>query len=168
MERWSVIPQYSNYEISTHGRVRNKRTGRILKPFADRYGYLRVSLGNIDNVYIHRLVAETFFGLPEDPSMQINHIDCDRQNNHVLNLEWCTPKENIRWSVRRGNIDPNIGLRKAREANLKPVRLIETDRYFPCVKDCADFLGVKPTNVSRCLIGERKGQSIHGYHVEFV
>lgn len=168
MELWADIAWKPSHQISTKGRVRNSRTGYILKPFPDRYGYLRVSLGNYDNVYIHRLVCEAFHGAPPACAYQVNHIDCDRQNNCVENLEWCTASENISWGVSHGNLDPMIGLTRAREVNQRPVRIIELDRIFPSVKECARFLGVESTNISRCLKGERKGQRVHGYKIEYI
>ena len=168
MELWADIAWKPTHQISTKGRVRNSRTGYILKPFPDRYGYLRVSIGNYDNVYIHRLVCEAFHDAPPASNYQVNHIDCDRQNNCVENLEWCTGSENILWGVSHGNVRPEIGLAKAREVNLRPVRIIELNRTFPSVKDCALFLGVEPTHVSRCLRGSRKGQRIHGYKIEYL
>lgn len=166
MEEWITVSRFPNYEVSSHGRVRNKRTGYVLKPFPDRYGYLRLSLGNVDNVPVHRLVCETFYGNPHREDMQVNHIDGDRQNNHILNLEWVTCSENIRWGVQHGRIDPSIGLERAVEVNKCPVRIVELDRVFSSVKECAEFLGVPPTNVSRCLVGSRRGQRLRGFHIE--
>lgn len=160
--------RFSNHQLSSYGRVRNKKTGHILKPSSDRYGYSRVSIGNTDNVYIHRLVCEYFYGESPENRPQVNHIDCDRQNNHVLNLEYCSPKENVNWGVHKGNIKPQKGLRRAIEVNLKPVRIMETGEIFNSVKECAKHFGVAPTNISRCLTGERKGQKIHGCHVEYI
>lgn len=168
MEQWVDIPDFPTHQVSTHGRVRNKYTGHILKPFVDRYGYFRLSLGNVDNVYIHRLVCVAFYGPPEGDRNVVNHIDGDRQNNHVLNLEWCSPRENVQWAAFKGNLKTEPGLIRAREVNPKPVRIVELDKVFPSVKDCAEFLGVQPTNVSRCITGNRKHQKIHGYHVEHV
>jgi hypothetical protein len=168
MEHWVDLVRFPNYEISTHGRVRNRRTGHILTPFPDRYGYLRVSIGSTDNVYIHRLMCETFYGSPDETQTQVNHIDCDRQNNHILNLHWCTPSENIRWAVAHGNCNPRRASAAAAKVNVRAVRLIETGDVFSSVKECARFLGVEPTNVSRCLTGQRKGQRLKGYHIEYV
>ena len=168
MEIWNDITNHPNHQVSTHGRFRNKKTKQVLKQHTDRYGYSTLSLGSTDNVQAHRIVCETYYGVPDNPKMQVNHIDGNRQNNHVLNLEWCTPSENIKWGIRQGKIDPMIGLNKAKEANLKPVRLVEIDKRFDSIKECAEFLGVQPTNVSRCLSGVRKGQAIHGYHPEYV
>lgn len=167
-EIWHDLDRFPSHQVSSHGRVRNKRTGRVLKPFADRYGYLRLSIGNTDNVYIHRLVCETFLGEPENGANQVNHIDGDRQNNHLSNLEWCTPSENVRWSRRYGRLDPMKGLRIAIAMNHTPVRIVELNKEFNSVRDCAEFLGVLPTCLSRVLTGARKGQRIHGYHVEYM
>lgn len=52
--------------------------------------------------------------------------------------------------------------------NHTPVRIVELNKDFNSVRDCAEFLGVLPTCLSRVLTGARKGQRIHGYHVEYV
>ena len=167
-EIWLDLDRFPNHQVSSYGRIRNKKTNYVLRPFPDRYGYLRVSIGSVDNVPIHRLVCEAFYGPPRGNRNQVNHIDCDRQNNHIFNLEWVTPHENIKWGVERGNINPSIGLNRAIEVNRRPVRIIELDKIFNSVKDCAEFLGINPNRVSRCLSGERKGQRLHGYHLEYV
>lgn len=166
-EIWADLRDYPNHQVSSLGRVRNKRNGYVLKPFADRYGYLRLSIGNADNVYIHRLVCETFHGEPVGDRTQVNHIDCNRQNNCVDNLEWCNGHENISWGVSHGFIDPSIGCRRAQEVNRKRVRIVETGDEFESVKSCAEYFGVAPTNISRVLVGSRVGQRFHGYHLEF-
>ena len=107
MELWVDIEDFPNYQVSNKGRVRNKRNGYILKPFADRYGYLRLSIGNTDNVYIHKLVCQAFNGNPPNYNYQINHIDSNRQNNCASNLEWVTHQDNIRYSSLAGRY--NIG-----------------------------------------------------------
>lgn len=168
MEIWVDAARFPSYEISTHGRIRNKITKNVLKASPDRYGYLRVSLGNVDNIYIHRLMCLTFYGAPKNGCDQVNHIDCDRSNNHILNLEWCSASDNIRWAIRRGNLDPYKWLNVAKEVNMKPVKIKDLNLEFSSVKECAQYLNVRPTNVSRVLCGSRKGQRLNGHIIEYV
>jgi hypothetical protein len=101
-ESWKDVANYSNYEVSTFGNVRNKNTGRILKP-ANQGGYYNVGLSNVKtkSVSIHRLVAIAFIPNPEN-KLHVNHIDKNSLNNKLENLEWATPKEN--------NIHKNAGV----------------------------------------------------------
>lgn len=115
-EIWKPIQGHeTSYEISNMGRVRSltrtrlvnncyggisPRTdkGRILKAGDNGNGYAYVSLrdnGKRVNYYVHRLVAETFIGKPEESNLVVDHIDHNRRNNAVGNLEWVTQKENI-------------------------------------------------------------------------
>lgn len=166
--RWYDIPGHPNHRVSLSGEVRHKRKKNILKPHIDKDGYYRMSLGSVDNVPIHRVACRAFLGEPPQENMQANHIDCNRQNNGFLNLEWVTPSENILWGVHKGNIDPMKGLRRAAEVNPKPVRIVETGEMFNSVKEYAEHLNTLPTSISRVLVGKRKGQRIHGVHVEFI
>jgi len=98
MEEYRAIVDFSNYEVSNHGNVRNKTTGRILKGFPDGKGYLMVDL--IKNKYrcshkIHRLVALNFIDNPEN-KLEVDHINNNKNQNSVSNLRWCTKFENMR------------------------------------------------------------------------
>ena len=159
---------FKNHQVSSHGRVRNRKRLNILKPVIDKYGYERLSLGSVDNVPVNIIVCERFAGPAPQPGMQVNHIDTNRTNNHCLNLEWVTPAENVKWGVYKGNIDWQKGLDAAVKANKRPVRIVELDMEFESTKECAEYLGVPPTNVTRCLKGARKGQRLHNYHIEYV
>ena len=165
---WADIPGRPNHEISLRGQIRNKKTGRVLKGYVNKDGYITVALDHNDHTLLHRLMCEVFFGEPEEGQTQVNHIDCNRSNNHILNLEWCTPKENVDWANYKGNLKYEKGLERAREVNIKPVRIVETGQVFVSLADCAAYLGVTRGNVSRVLSGERKGQKIHGFTIEYV
>lgn len=167
-EEWRDFDRFPNHQFSNEGRIRHKNKLNILRPHIDKDGYEVVSLGNVDNVKIHRVICEVFHGSPDAGRYQVNHIDCNRSNNRADNLEWVSPSENIKWGVDHGYVNPSNGLKKAVETNRTPVRIVELDREFPSVKDCAEFLGINPNRIPRVLKGERKGQLLHGYHLEYV
>ena len=92
------------YAVSKDGRVKNIKTGHILKPGIDPDGYSIVVLmdnGKRNCVKVHRLVASTFLNNPANKP-QVNHKDGNKQNNNVENLEWVTNKENAHHAIATG------------------------------------------------------------------
>ena len=97
-EFFKPINGYDNYEVSNYGKVRNKKTGRILKGAMTNSGYMLVTLsqkGKIKSFSIHRLVMETFNPRPDMKTLDVNHIDWNKTNNRLENLEWTTHKDNL-------------------------------------------------------------------------
>jgi hypothetical protein len=96
VEEWRVIGGFDNYSVSNLGRVRNNRSGRILKGILGNTGYLQVNLcnGGKHTKKIHQLVATAFIG--DSNGLDVNHIDRNRQNNNIRNLEYCTRSANNR------------------------------------------------------------------------
>lgn len=92
MEIWKTVAACPNYEVSSLGRVRLRRTGRIRMPILNR-GYLYVRLGR-KNYRIHRLVALAFLG--DATANTVNHKDGDKLNNRVENLEYMSHADNLR------------------------------------------------------------------------
>lgn len=96
----------TDYEISTYGQVRNSRTESILKQHVQNNGYYGFTIsvkGKLHSFKTARVVASTFI-YNDDPEKktQVNHIDGCKFNNSIYNLEWCTPSENQRHSIKTG------------------------------------------------------------------
>lgn len=102
---WKEVKDYEGYyEVSSNGIVRNVKTGRRLKPDLHKEGYDRVTLtkeGVSKHLFNHRLVAIAFL-LNEENHPVVNHIDGNRQNNNVENLEWCSHKHNSQHAIKLG------------------------------------------------------------------
>ena len=113
-EIWKDIQGYEGkYQVSNLGRVRSLdrkignyfRRGKVLKACADRNGYLLVNLYNKYSIrearLIHRLVANAFI-LNRKNKLEVNHIDGNKHNNAMENLEWCTSSENKKHAIQTG------------------------------------------------------------------
>lgn len=109
-EIWKDIKGYEGlYQISNLGRVKSLprngtiKTKRIIKYELDKYGYPQVILNNKKHkcFRVHRLVAEAFILNPQNKST-VNHIDGNKTNNKVSNLEWNTVKENNDHALKTG------------------------------------------------------------------
>lgn len=114
-ERWRIVGGYPQYDISDCGGVRNRGTGRMLKPyFTGDPGYMTVDLGR-KNQKVHRLVLMAFVGKCPD-NMQCRHLDGNPSNNNLGNLKWGTPQENGQDMVRHGThfIPPCVGVENGR------------------------------------------------------
>ncbi len=110
MEQLKAIKGFERYTVSSYGRVFGV-AGKELSQRKATNGYLRVNLRKGDIPYekptvthIHRLVAEAFLPKVEGKN-HINHLDGDKNNNKVENLEWCTPEENLQHAWQNGLMD---------------------------------------------------------------
>lgn len=150
-ERWRDIPGFDgHYQVSDCGRVKSLKFGkeRIMKGGHIGRGYPSVLLtknGQPSTHYIHRLVAKAF--LPtDDERPHVNHIDGDRENNHVTNLEWCTHTENIAHARDvLGVMGGNLGYRKLSESEREQIAELRRRKISPRV--IADLFGVAQATI---------------------
>lgn len=98
-EKWGTIPISEKYEISTEGKVRNKKSGILLTPRV-RKGYLRINLmddkrkGKQKTFFVHRLLGLTFIPNPHNLPI-IDHINGVKQDNSLENLRWVGHGQNL-------------------------------------------------------------------------
>ena len=163
MVEWRTICEYPDYSVSNCGDVRNERTGKVLKNRTVRNGYQIVTLcddGGHHPCSVHRLVAKEFVENPRNCNT-VNHIDGDKSNNNVDNLEWCTQSENMKHAYRTGLQKPipsqiEHSLSRAAEKRKRPVRNIETGVCYPSIVECAEAEGIVHSAVSFHLAGYAK------------
>lgn len=162
MEKWNVIKDFTNYEISDLGQVRNIKTKKILSDKKVQNGYKQVGLcvnGKPVRKSIHRLVAEMF--VPnDDKKLTVNHKDGDKLNNKASNLEWMTSQENVNHAFTNN-------LTKVKVCPIIQFDLDdnEIDR-FPSIKTIEEKLGYDRSAIIRVCKGRNK--TAYGFKWKYV
>lgn len=178
------MKKYFNYEVYSNGTV--KRNGKELKWNLNSKGYPRVTISNggkSRQVFVHKLVAmlyipnkSEFKCLPKEDrtkidlnKLQVNHIDGNKLNNNVKNLEWCTNLYN-----RRHAIENNLAIKPLKgdeNSKAKKVRMNGNgiELIFGSLRSALDYLG-KPyscySSIAHCCKGDTK--TAYGYKWEYV
>ena len=160
----SVVGYEGLYEVSNDGRVRTVEhiaNGHTITPrelairIYKNQRYARVRLyrdGKPKDYVVHRIVAEAFIPNPYNKP-QVNHIDGNRSNNMVENLEWCTASENQRHAYKTGLKDIENTITHTR----KKVRQIDAEgnviKIWQSMSEAARELGLHVSNISHCCSG---------------
>ena len=176
-EIWKDIEGYEGlYQVSNMGRVRSldhtilsrnrfgeshfTYRGRILKLGYNLSGYKRAVLAvrnSHKHVQVHRLVAEAFIPNPENKET-VNHIDGNKENNCVNNLEWTTIRENINHAVKTG-LHSHKGIK---------VICVETGKVFNTITSAAEWCGTTRDSIKYVCEGKSKSGISNGYHWRYV
>lgn len=176
-EIWKDVKDYEGlYQVSNHGRVRslghytlmkNGRTrfhiGKVIIPHHYSNGYLFVCLskrGIYKQILLHRLVLITFNGIKN--GYEVNHIDENKENNRLDNLEWVTHRYNCNYGTRnirckensdfRGEKNPMYGRKGLLNPRSKKCYAIKdgVKKEFSCIKEMSEFIGYCVTYTGRC------------------
>lgn len=168
-EEFRPIKNYEGlYEVSNYGRVKSlgknkgwcKSLEKIMKISFDKDGYCRITLCKSNKYYnfgIHRLVAKTF--LPNfNNYKEVNHIDMNKTNNVVSNLEWCNQNYNLHYGNRNEKISKALS---------KPIIQYTKDnekiKEFESINQASKELKLSTTHISQCCRNIKYHKTCGGY-----
>lgn len=158
-----VVGYNGEYKVSDMGEVYSKRFNRPLKTYVTKSGYCRVKLYHNAKgkmFQVHRLVAEAFIKNPLNKP-QVNHIDGNKLNNSVANLEWCTCHENLVHACANRLIDTSVAWHKNEKSVCQCDMKGNVVKTWNSMSEAARALGLQVSNISHCCKGNIK--STGGY-----
>lgn len=171
-EEWRDVPEYEGlYQASNYGRIRSldniqhvvfkgksiskRKYGKVIKPGKHRGGYSMVWLsknGIVKAYTVHRLIADAFLPNP-DGLPEINHIDGDKKNNAITNLEWVSRSENLNHAYKQ------LGRKNGNE---RKVVCIETGVAYKSIQQAAAEYGITGGAIQQVLNG--RNNTAKGMH----
>lgn len=181
-EIWKDIEGFENYQVSDCGRVRSKNwnnTGSCrnlyLKPHNKGYLQVELRMGKTRKMLlVHRLVAQAFIPNPNGYA-QINHIDEDKQNNNISNLEWCTQSQNLKAHYKNHSCKRSSAFFVRRKRVANPMRNTykiqqltldgELIKLWDFAVDVKHQLNYNATSIWECCEGKRK--TAYGYKWQY-
>lgn len=139
----------------------NKRTGRKLSPSKGSDGYMQVQYRTLDGKShhnrVHVILAHCFIPNPNN-YRYVNHIDSNKLNNSLDNLEWCSNSHNVKHGWHSGNRTHK------NRTKLRAISLIDNKTYdFSSIRECGKFLHLDRHKIARILKGELKRENYGGY-----
>ena len=160
IERWVPLAGLPRYSVSNLGRVWDHHRDRPLAQGSNRCGYIQVKLQTPDGRKtrsVHRLVALSFFDCDGD-GLDVNHIDGDKTNNCLWNLEFCTTSANMKHAYATGLVS------MPRETR---VRCVETNEEFRTLREAARAIG-SPDHKSISRVLDHPTRRAKGFRFETI
>lgn len=159
------------YFVSTYGRVYSKLfDGLVRQRFVGR-GYKTVTLRKIDNTpidyLVHRLVMITFCPIDNMENLQINHIDTNKINNHMSNLEWCTQSENIIHAYKHGLFNQGEDNNLALISNSTAIQICEALEQGKSIREICDLVNLdykQHNRLVRCIKNRKTWKNISKHY----
>lgn len=176
-EVWKDIEEYEGlYQVSNFGRIKSlnyRRTGKakilkIAKITKGYYGIILHKKGKYKNFKTHRLVAMAFIPNPDDKP-QINHIDGDKSNNCISNLEWATNSENQKHAHVNGLIKSSKGSEHYLSRSV--VQFSKENEFiaeYDSMSEAAKINIISHSNISACCSGKQKSAGSYKWKYKII
>lgn len=131
------------YQIDEYGNIYSNLSKKYLKSFVTSKGYRSIELQG-KKYLVHRLVLQAFN--PINEKLDCNHIDGNKLNNHISNLEWLTRKQNIHHAIKKGLHDNGAAWRKAgnlKRAKDSMIQILDTETgiFYNSMRECSKAFG---------------------------
>lgn len=162
---WKIIPIDQNYEANELGDIRKINTNQLIHQWLDKDGYKIVALTNRKLYRAHRLIALTYLDNPENYPV-VNHLNHNKQDNRVENLEWTTYQGNTIHSYkndwRKDSIESWVKQVQPKAAEASKRKVVQMDlsgkelAIFNSQREASEQTNTCRSSITRCCTGNRK------------
>ena len=149
-----IINYEGEYAITSCGKVWSHKSQKFLRPRITQRGYYEVMLYSNHKMKacrVHRLVAEAYISNPDNKT-EVNHKNENKLHNHINNLEWSTPKENMNYGTRTKRMSEKMS---------QQVYCVELDQVFSSMIEAQKQTGINRGLISRCCNGKLQRAGSH-------
>lgn len=162
---WKIVPIDQNYEANENGDIRKIGSKQLVHQWLDKDDYKIVALTNRKLYRAHRIIALTFLDNPDNYPV-VNHINHNKQDNRVENLEWTTYSQNSIHSYYDHNRDEGtqewvqvvqpLAAQASKRAVMQLDQLDNIISIFSSHREASDATGICRSSISQCCAGKRK------------
>ena len=166
IEIWKPIENYENYLVSNLGNVKSLKTNKILKYSIHKKGYASIVMKQ-KSFLVHRLVAKTFLEIV-DGKNKVNHINCIKDDNRLVNLEWVDSKENSQHAKINNLYKKKFGIDNHNSRKVKQLsKSGELIKIWDSLSDVKRELNLDVKNLVYCCQKKLNYNTSGGYKWEY-